>query len=195
MQPKPENERRRKMRFVAGSALSLTSLLVASIALADDLVFIEQTGKGVFEILDRDESGGKSMGDVELWSAPASDSADRAVGSSSGHCTFVSETHKHCTWSLQTDSGSLVFIGYVDDTKPERRYTIVGGDGRYAGASGAMKAVDKYEDRGIYEIHVQLAGERAADHEARVGGLPQGDSPPNEELLGDKQPEESGAGH
>jgi len=53
---------------------------------------------------------------------------------------------------LTTGEGALVFVGYVDNSKPQRHYTIVGGDNSYVGASGSMIATDKYKEEGIYEI-------------------------------------------
>ena len=139
---------------------SITSALIVALtmspALAESLKFIEQTDQGAFKILDQDKSGGNSMGDIELWSAPAADADGKEIGKSSGHCLYISETYKHCTWSLTTNEGNLVFVGVIDNTKPLHPYTIVGGDKAYVGASGSMNAIDKYKEKGIYEIEVNL---------------------------------------
>lgn len=139
---------------------SITSALIVALtmspALAESLKFIEQTDQGAFKILDQDKSGGNSMGDIELWSAPAADADGKEIGKSSGHCLYISETYKHCTWSLTTNEGNLVFVGVIDNTKPLHPYTIVGGDKAYVGASGSMNAINKYKEKGIYEIEVNL---------------------------------------
>lgn len=137
-------------------ASALIVALAMSPALAESLKFIEQTDQGAFKILDQDKSGGNSMGDIELWSAPAADADGKEIGKSSGHCLYISETYKHCTWSLTTNEGNLVFVGVIDNTKPLHPYTIVGGDKAYVGASGSMNAIDKYKEKGIYEIEVNL---------------------------------------
>ena len=139
---------------------SITSALIVALtmspALAESLKFIEQTDQGAFKILDQDKSGGNSMGDIELWTAPATDADGKEIGKSSGHCLYISETYKHCTWSLTTNEGNLVFVGVIDNTKPLHPYTIVGGDKAYVGASGSMNAINKYKEKGIYEIEVNL---------------------------------------
>ena len=139
---------------------SITSALIVALAmspaLAESLKFIEQTDQGAFKILDQDKSGGNSMGDIELWTAPAADADGKEIGKSSGHCLYISETYKHCTWSLTTNEGNLVFVGVIDNTKPLHPYTIVGGDKAYVGASGSMNAINKYKEKGIYEIEVNL---------------------------------------
>ena len=137
-------------------ASALIVALAMSPALAESLKFIEQTDQGAFKILDQDKSGGNSMGDIELWTAPAADADGKEIGKSSGHCLYISETYKHCTWSLTTNEGNLVFVGVIDNTKPLHPYTIVGGDKAYVGASGSMNAIDKYKEKGIYEIEVNL---------------------------------------
>lgn len=137
-------------------ASALIVALAMSPALAESLKFIEQTDQGAFKILDQDKSGGNSMGDIELWSAPAADADGKEIGKSSGHCLYISETYKHCTWSLTTNEGNLVFVGVIDNTKPLHPYTIVGGDKAYVGASGSMNAINKYKEKGIYEIEVNL---------------------------------------
>ena len=137
-------------------ASALIVALAMSPALAESLKFIEQTDQGAFKILDQDKSGGNSMGDIELWTAPAADADGKEIGKSSGHCLYISETYKHCTWSLTTNEGNLVFVGVIDNTKPLHPYTIVGGDKAYVGASGSMNAINKYKEKGIYEIEVNL---------------------------------------
>ena len=137
-------------------ASALIVALAMSPALAESLKFIEQTDQGALKILDQDKSGGNSMGDIELWSAPAADADGKEIGKSSGHCLYISETYKHCTWSLTTNEGNLVFVGVIDNTKPLHPYTIVGGDKAYVGASGSMNAINKYKEKGIYEIEVNL---------------------------------------
>ena len=126
---------------------SITSALIVALtmspALAESLKFIEQTDQGAFKILDQDKSGGNSMGDIELWTAPVADADGKEIGKSSGHCLYISETYKHCTWSLTTNEGNLVFVGVIDNTKPLHPYTIVGGDKAYVGASGSMNALNK----------------------------------------------------
>ena len=161
------------MLFYKGIAVVLVVALPTSLALAESLKFTEQTAKGVFKSLDQDDSGGNSSGDVELWSAPAVDAKGNEIGRSSGRCLFISETEKHCTRTLTTGEGALVFVGYVDNSKPQRHYTIVGGDNSYVGALGSMIATDKYKEEGIYEI--EMPGSAAPDRnsEQRIAQLEQ----------------------
>jgi hypothetical protein len=161
------------MLFYKGIAVVLGVALPTSLALAESLKFTEKTAKGVFKILDQDDSGGNSSGDVELWSAPAVDAEGNEIGRSSGRCHFISETEKHCTRTLTTGEGTLVFVGYVDLSKPQRHYTIVGGDNSYVGASGSMIGTDKHKEEGTYEI--EMSGSAAPDRslEQRIAQLEQ----------------------
>ena len=161
------------MLFYKGIAVVLVVALPTSLALAESLKFTEQTAKGVFKSLDQDDSGGNSSGDVELWSAPAVDAKGNEIGRSSGRCLFISETEKHCTRTLTTGEGALVFVGYVDNSKPQGHYTIVGGDNSYVGTLGSMIATDKYKEEGIYEI--EMPGSAAPDRnsEQRIAQLEQ----------------------
>lgn len=68
----------------------------------------------------------------------------KVVGSSGGECVSIAPKAAtvgltHCVYSLRLAGGVVTTQGFYDVTKPKAAFSIVGGTGRYRGASGVLE--------------------------------------------------------
>jgi hypothetical protein len=85
--------------------------------------------------------GGTKPGDMLVWNNPLAAAAKgKTIGTSSGTCTVTSaKRDSYCFWTLVTPDGDVVGngVGSLKDTAGT--FVVVGGSGKYAGATGTFR--------------------------------------------------------
>lgn len=145
---------------LAGLALAGTVTLPPVIAAADtDSTTIRGTEK-IEKFTERDlGKRGPSQGDTLTYRSALLDSDGKKFGSVGGECVSIKLASgtlglTHCSWNVQLADGQLALQGLYDFNRAKNVTPLVGGSGRYQGATGHYEDTMIKDER--YEVTIRL---------------------------------------
>ena len=126
------------MKILHTSAVALLSLIAASAASAGEhFVIVEHPAN---EITTDNGPKGDSPGDILTFANAVFDAANKTqVGTDQGFCVrILAGKSWECNWTNILKGGQITVEGPFMDSG-DSVFTVIGGTGKYAGATGQMK--------------------------------------------------------
>ncbi|HLZ60918.1 MAG TPA: allene oxide cyclase family protein [Ktedonosporobacter sp.] len=136
----------RKLYILIAAALLLSLVLMVSVHIAGAA---QANGDNVVHVIEHAITDtvvdigpkGDSRGDLLAFANPVFDEKDKTkVGSDSGNCVRTDPGKLYeCNWTTFLDGGQITVEGPFFDSGADSMLSIIGGTGKYRGASGQMK--------------------------------------------------------